>query len=88
MSEIIDRQEIIVRAFVLNALRDDAWFLEELIEQGRRREEIMAAGEWAGVIEHEQYGETYWTRPANLSAIWWRKRPAHCYERQSEDGAA
>ena len=52
--------------------------LEDLIQQGIdtfgfTREANLAAGQWAGAIENELHGQTYWMRPANLFAIWWGK---------------
>ena len=66
--------ESIVRGYVMNGLRHGLWPLEDLIQQGIdtygfTREAILAAGKWAGVIENELQGETYWMRPANRFAI-------------------
>ena len=69
-----------VRAYVLNSLEDGPVRVADLIrfgetEFGFSRGEIQAAGQHFAVIAQDRDGELYWTRPANLFAIWWGLRP-------------
>jgi hypothetical protein len=92
VSKLTESRQAISRGFVINGLRDGPFQLDEFIRQGAdhgfSREDILAAGRWLNAQEHVLDGETYWTRPANLYAIWWGNRPAHWYRRQRNEASA
>jgi hypothetical protein len=80
-----------VHGYVLNCLEERPVRVADLVrigtaEFGFTDQEIKAAGHHFAVNTHVINGEIYWTRPANLFAIWWGKRmmhPSDCQERQS-----
>jgi hypothetical protein len=84
---------VMARAYVLYNLREGPAPYGDLIEHGVNkcgftRDEIDAAGVHLGVTAHELQGEKHWTRPANLFAIWWGRRPKRHFERQEQGNAA
>jgi hypothetical protein len=82
-----------VRGYVLNHLEDGPVCVADLMrlgasEFGFTNREIMAAGNHFAVIQHVVDGELWWTRPANLFAIWWATRSTHPYQSQASHTAS
>lgn len=70
-----------VRSYVLNQLEKGPVRVADLFRAGATEfgftaHEMRAAAEYFAVSTHIANGELYWTRPSNLSAIWWAKPPA------------
>ena len=82
-----------VRGYVLNHLEDGPVRVADLVrlgmsEFGFTEQEIKAAGNHFAVTQHLVDGELWWTRPANLVAIWWGTRSTHKYEPQAPHTAS
>ena len=70
----------LVRSYVLNSLENGSARVADLVQSGRAEfgfsyGELEAAAKHFGVITQVKKGQIYWTRPANLFAIWWGLGP-------------
>lgn len=68
-----------VRAFVINGLRDGPLPVEYIVLQAFKRyrfirADVLRAGRYLGVAQHNLEGDIYWTRPEKIIPIWWSKR--------------
>ena len=66
----------LVRSYVLNSLENGSARVADLVQSGRAEfgfsyGELEAAARHFAVITQVRKGQIYWTRPANLLAIWW-----------------
>ena len=66
----------LVRSYVLNSLENGPARVADLVQSGRAEfgfsyGELEAAAKHFAVITQVRKGQIYWTRPANLFAIWW-----------------
>jgi hypothetical protein len=66
----------LVRSYVLNNLENGPARVADLVRRGQAEfgfshEEIESAAKHFAVVTQVRKGQIYWTRPANLFAIWW-----------------
>lgn len=71
----------LVRSYVLNNLENGSARVADLVQSGRAEfgfsyGELEAAAKHFAVITQVRKGQIFWTRPANLFAIWWGKSKA------------
>jgi hypothetical protein len=79
MKVAITLRTAICRGLVLDALQDGPYQFNDLLAEAAcdehkfTRQEVIAVGKWLNVETRDLDGLTYWIRPSNVEAIWWKR---------------